>query len=185
MKELYVPLKQTVAVAVKVEVSSTPQLQPGLGVALGIEFYQLDSVCGHIGHKRDKMLLGHRVGDRDKMLILHLFDGEPMGIVIFFRLQGRQGNAAAADHRIAGAVNDIAADGANIEFAPQHIGGYIFVGDLLTVHQLDHGDAQRLCQRLQQGNIRQALGRLPLGDGLAADADSVCQLRLGQFSAFP
>ena len=61
-------------------------------------------------------------------------------------------------------------DGAYIKPAAQHIGGYIFIKDLLAIHQLDQRDPQRLSQRLQQRNIRQSFGCLPLGDRFSADA---------------
>ena len=108
-----------------------------------------------------------------------------MGFISRFSLQRRQSDAAAADQRIAGTVHDISADGADIEFAAQHIGGGVLVDDVLSIHQLNDRNPQSLRQRLQQGNVRQTLGSFPLGDGLAADADSLGQLRLGQFSAFP
>ena len=123
--------------------------------------------------------------DGDKMLVLYLFDGDPMILVCIFRFQGRQGDAAAADDRSTAAMNHIAANGADIEFAPKHIAGDVLVGDVLTVHQLNNRDTQGLSQRLQQGNIRQTFGSFPFGDGLAADTKSVCQFGLGQFPAFP
>ena len=66
------------------------------------------------------------------------------------------------------------------KFAAKKVCGNIPVCNGFPIHQLNNGDAQRLRQRLQQRNIRQTLGRLPFGDGLAADADALRQLRLGQ-----
>ena len=131
------------------------------------------------------MLLGHGVVYGDEMLVFHLFDGDGVGVIGFLRFQGGQSNAAAADHRVTGGVDHVAAEGADIEFAPEHIGGNVLVDNLLPVHQLDDGNAQRLGQGLQQSNIGQALGSLPFGDGFAADADLLCQVRLCQIPAFP
>ena len=131
------------------------------------------------------MLLGHGMVDGDEMLILHAFHRDAMLLILIFRFQRRQGDAAAADHRRTHAMNRIAANGTDIEFPPQHIGRDILIGDLLPVHQLDDGNAQRLRQRLQKRNIRQTLGRFPFGHGLAADADAIGQLRLGEFAVFP
>ena len=131
------------------------------------------------------MCLGHGMVDSDKMLIFHIFDGHRMVIVHCFCFQNRQCDAAAADHGIAQSMDDIAANGANIKFAVQHIGGDIFVEDLLAIHQLDDRDAQSLGQRLQQADIRQSFGGFPLGDSLAADANSFCQFRLGHIPGFP
>ena len=71
---------------------------------------------------------------------------------------------------MARAVEDVAAQGADVEFSPQEIGGDIAVGDVLAVHQLDEGDPQGLGQGLEQGDVGQPLGSLPFGDGFAADA---------------
>ena len=73
----------------------------------------------------------------------------------------------------------------DVEFAAHHVGGNVFVGDVLPVHQLNNGNAQSLSQRLQKRNIRQTLCRLPFGDGLAADADLFSQLCLRQIPVFP
>ena len=131
------------------------------------------------------MFLGHGMVNGDKMLILHLFNSQQVIIVRFFRFQRRQRDAAAADNRVAKAVNGIAADGAYIEFAPQHIAGGVPVDDMLPVHQFNDGDAQCLRQRLQQADVRQTLGCFPFGNGLAADTDAFCQFCLSHVSAFP
>ena len=129
------------------------------------------------------MGLRHGVVDGDEMLVLHIFDGQRMVFVRLFRLQRRERDAATADHRISQCVDGIAADGADVELAAQHIGGNVFVADLLAVHQLDDGDPQCLSQRLQQADVWQPFGSLPLGNGLAADADALCQFCLGHIPA--
>ena len=130
------------------------------------------------------MLLGHGMTDRNEMFIFHLLYGDRMVIIGRFCLQRGKRDAATADNGITGTVKDIAADRADIEFTPQHIGRDVFVGDVFSVHQFNNGNPQSLRKRLQQGNIRQSLGRFPLGNGLAADADLRSQLCLRQFSAF-
>ena len=83
------PPEQAVAVAVPVEVSATAELHPGLGVALGVKFHQLDPVAGDEGREGDEMLLGHGVVDGQKMLVLHILDGDGMVFVGFLGLQGK------------------------------------------------------------------------------------------------
>ena len=68
-------------------------------------------------------------------------------------------------------MDDVAADGADVELAPHHIGGDVPVDNVLTVHQFNNRDPQSLSQRLQQGDVGQALGGLPLGYGFAADTN--------------
>ena len=77
----------------------------------------------------------HGVMDGDEMFILHIFDGDSMIFVHFFRFQGRQCDAAAADHSISQRMDGVAADRTDIEFASQHIGGDIFIDDVLSSHQ--------------------------------------------------
>ena len=177
-------LEQAVPVTVPVEGAEATELEPGLGVALGVEFHKLHPVGGDEGHEGNIVRLGHGVGDGDEVLILHILDADCVAFVRLLRLQGRQSDAAAADDRTANAVDHIAAEGTHMEFGSQHVGGGVLVDDGLTVHQLDDGDVQCLGQWLQQGNVRQTLGSFPLGDGLAADADSLGQLRLGQILLF-
>ena len=135
--------------AVIIEVSSAAQLQPGLGITFGVKFYHLQPVGGDEGHKRYEMLLGHGVGDGDKMFIFHLFYNDTVIIIDIFCFQSGQGDTAATDHRVAGAGDCVSADRTDMEFATQHIGRNIFVGDLFAVHQFDDGDTEGLCQRLQ------------------------------------
>ena len=173
------------AVAVVIQSPQAPHLEPGLGLALGVELDELDPVTGDVGQEGDEVLLGHGMMDGDELLILHLLDGDGVVVIGLLGLQGRQGHTAAAHHRTAGAVDDVAADGADIELAPAQIAADIAVGDVLAVHQLDDADAQSLGQGLQEGNVRQTLGSLPLGYGLAADTQLFSQLRLGHPAVLP
>ena len=94
------------------------------------------------------MPLLHGMVDGDKMLILHLFNGDGMIFVRFFRFQSRQGNAAATDHGISKGMHSIAADGTDIEQTSLHVGGDVPVNDMLSVHQLNDRDSQGLSQGL-------------------------------------
>ena len=118
------------------------------------------------------MILCHRVVDGNEQLILHPLDGQLVvliGVLGVGDILRGQGHAATADHGLPGGVEHIAADGADIEFGAQEIGGTVPVDDRLPLHQLQNRDAQRSGQGFQQGNIGQALGCLPFGDGLGAD----------------
>lgn len=68
------------------------------------------------------------------MLILYILYGDPMGFVSILCFQSRQCDAATADYCLAGTVDGVSADRADIESAPQHIGGDILVGDVFSVH---------------------------------------------------
>ena len=72
-------------IAIIVEISSAAELQPGLGVALGIELHQLHPVRGDIGEKRDEVSLGHFVPQGHEMLVFDIFYGES---VIFIGSSG-------------------------------------------------------------------------------------------------
>ena len=130
------------------------------------------------------MLLCHRMMNSNIVFVLHILNGQIVCFVYILGLQCGQGDTAAADHGISETMNHIAADRTDIEFTPEHIGGNIPVGDVFPVHQFDQGDAQSLCQRLQQRNIRQPLGGFPFGNGLAADADPFRQFCLGHIPLF-
>ena len=95
-------------VAVVIHIASATELQSGFRIAFGIEFYQLQPVRGNVRHEGDEMFLGHGMVDRNEMLIFHLFDGQQVVFVRFFRFQRRQCDATAADDRVAKAVNGIA-----------------------------------------------------------------------------
>ena len=86
---------------------------------------------------------------------------------------------------LAGGRDHIAANRADVKPGFQHITGAVLVHDLCPGKQLRHGDVQRLCQRLQQHNIRQPFSRLPLGNGLVADIQQIRQLFLRHAAFFP
>ena len=97
--------------------------------------------------------------------------------------QRGQGEAAAAEHRRPGAVDDVAADGADVPLGPEQVAGAVGVGDAVPGEQLHDGDVQGLGQGLDEGDVGVAFGGLPLGDGFVADLEPGGQLGLGE--AFP
>lgn len=92
---------------------------------------------------------------------------------------------AAAHHSLSGGVEHIAAERADVEFAPQQVGCPVPVDDGLSLHQFQHADPQSRSQRFQQGDIGQTLGGFPLGNGLGADRERSGKLCLGQALGFP
>ena len=126
--------------------------------------------------------------DGNEQLILHPLHGQLVvlvGVLRFRNVLRGQGDAAAAHHGLPGGVEHIAADGADIELGTQEVGGPVLVDHGLSLHQFQYRDAQRGRQRFQQGNVGQALGRLPLGDGLGADRELCSKLCLGEVFDFP
>ncbi len=103
-------------IAVKVEIPTAVKFETGLGVTFGIEFDELDSVRCEKGNKGNKMGLCHWVVDGDEMLVLHLFDGNTVIFIGLFCLQRWQDNAATANKGISHSSENVATNGANIEF---------------------------------------------------------------------
>ena len=179
---------QAVAVAVEVEHPGAPQREAGGGIALRVQLDQLELIARQVGDERDEVVFCHGVMERDKKLVLHPLDGQLVvlvGVLGVGDILRGQGDAAAAHHGLPGGVEHVAADGADIEFGAQEIGGTVPVDDRLPLHQLQNRDAQRSGQGLQQGDIGQALGRLPFGDGLGADGKGSGQLRLCEVFCIP
>ena len=59
-----------------------------------------------------------------------------MGLVRLLGLQEREGDAAAGDQRCAGGMNQIPANGTDIEGSPQEVGGAVGIDDLFSAEQL-------------------------------------------------
>ena len=116
--------------------------------------------------------------DRNKVFVLHIFHFQRVFLVGLLSLQRRQCDPAAAGHRFPRAVDHVAADRTDIELGPQHIAAAVLVDDPAAVDQLGQRSAQRRGQRLQQRNIRQALGRFPLRDCFIGHTDHFRQFRL-------
>ena len=124
----------------------------------------------------------HGVGEGDVVLVLHLLHGQMVVLVGGLRLQRGQGHPTAADHHFSHGVDDVAADGADVKLGPQQVGREVAVADGVPRHQLQHRDPQGGGQGGEQGDVRQALARLPLGDGFVAHIDLCRQLGLGELS---
>lgn len=178
------PDHQAVVIAVEIQIPALLEPEPAGGGTLRIQLDQLEPVRCHIGQKGDVVGLGHGVVDGHILFILHRLHGDGVGVVRFFRFQRGQGNAAAADHRFAGGVNHIAADGADVESGAQQIGRTVPIDNGITGEQLHHRNAQGGGQRFQQREIGKTLGRFPFGDGLVADVQQLGQTGLGQSSCF-
>lgn len=138
------------AIAVAVEVSSALEAESAFSISLRVKFHHLKLVGCHVGQKRYVVGFVHGVMDGDELLIFHLFYLDFMVFIQRFSLQSRKGNTAAADHGIAHGVNDVAADGADIQFGAEQIGGLILVDDGITFHQLHDGDTQGGGERLDE-----------------------------------
>ena len=118
------------SVAIIIEIPHSPQLQAGFGIAFGVTLHHLHPVVGYKGNKRNKMLLRHGMLNSDEVFVLHMLNCDGVVFVCRLRFQCRKGNTAAADQSISVAVDHIAADGTDIEFAPQQICCDIFIDDV-------------------------------------------------------
>ena len=97
------------------------------------------------------MLLGHGVRQGDVVIVLNALDGDGVIGIRFLGFRRWECDAAAADQRLACGAEDIAAEGADVEFRAEDIGGGVFIG-----HGLDQGDIGEsvllLMQRLSAGS---------------------------------
>lgn len=155
--------KEAVVVAVPVEpaMAAAATKKAGFGVAFGVELDALKAAAGAIGDEGHVVLLGHGVINGDVILVLDVLDAGGVGVIRRFRLQRRQGDAAAGNHGWAHGLKNIAADGADVKLAFEHVGGAVGVDDLLAGEKLGDGNLERLREGLEQGNIWQAAARLP------------------------
>lgn len=96
------------------------------------------------------MGFGHGMMDCDEMLIFYRFNLDLVVFVQRFSLQGRKRHTAAADDGISHGVNDVAADGADIQFGAEQSGGRILVDDGIAFHQLHDGDTRGRGERLDE-----------------------------------
>ena len=141
--------------------AATAPEKASFGVAFGIELDALKAATGAVGDEGNVVLLGHGVINGDVILVLDVLDAGGVGVIRRFRLERRQGDATAGNHGRAHGLEHVAADGADIELAFEHVSGAIGVDDLLAGEQLGDGNLERLRKRLEQGNIWQAAARLP------------------------
>lgn len=173
-----------VAVPVEPAVAAAATKKAGFGVSFGIELDTLKAAAGAVGDEGNVVVFCHGVIDGNVVFVFDVLDCGGVGIVGRFRFQRRQGDAAAGHHGWTHGLKNIAADGADVELAFEHVGGTVGVDDLLAREKLSDGNFERLRKRLEQGNIWQAAAGLPFGDGFVADAEFFGELRLGEMLLF-
>lgn len=173
-----------VAVPVEPAVAAAAPEKAGFGVAFGIELDGFKAAAGAVGDEGNVVLLGHGVINGDVILVLDVLDAGSVDVIRRFRLERRQGDATAGNHGRAHGLEHVAADGADVKLAFEHVGGAVGVDDLFAGEQLGDGNLERLREGLEQGNIWQAAAGLPFGDGFVADAEFFGELRLGEMLLF-
>ena len=154
-------LEQAVLVAIGVDAPHPAPSESAGRLLLRIQLAQLHPIGGDVGQEGEVVALGHRVIQGHIIVLVDALHLHLMSRLRLLHLQGRQGDAAAAEHTCAGGVDDVAAQGADIELGAQHIPRPIVVGDALAGEQLRHGHAQVLRQRLQQGDVRKTSAAFP------------------------
>ena len=102
-------------IAVEIQKSSAAKVQTGFGVALGIEFYELQFIPRDMRQKRDEMLLRHFVMNRYEIFILDLLDSNGVVFIIFLCFEWRQGDSVTTYDGISRRVNYIPAKRTNVE----------------------------------------------------------------------
>lgn len=150
-----------VAVPVEPAMAAAATKKAGFGVSFGIELDALKAAAGAVGDEGNVVVFCHGVIDGNVVFVFDVLDCGGVGVVGRFRLQRRQGDAAAGNHGWAHGLKNVAADGADIELAFEHVGGAIGVDDLLAGEQLGDRNFERLGEGLEQGNIWQTAARLP------------------------
>ena len=108
-------------VAIEIEKTAAAERKAGFGVALGVEFYKLNSVWGEIADKRDVMLFCHFVKDGDEVFIFYFCDVDFVLFIGFFCVERRQCDSATTDYCVAHSADYIVAHRANIEFRAQNV----------------------------------------------------------------
>lgn len=150
-----------VAVPIEPAVAATAPEKAGFGVAFGIELDGFKAAAGAVGDEGNVVLLGHGVINGDVILVLDVLDAGGVGVIRRFRLERRQGDATAGNHGRAHGLEHVAADGADVKLAFEHVSGAVGVDDLFAGEQLSNGNLERLRQGLEQRNIWQAAAGLP------------------------
>ena len=154
---------EPVLVAIVVEKLCLADFESSLCGALGIELYQLHSIVAEGRHKGDIVSFLHGVVDADIVFVLHLLHAEGIGTVFAggLRIQGRQNDAAAADDRLPGGKDHVAADGTDVDLGFLHMEGQIAVGHTLPGQKFNGGHAKSFGKGLDQGDVRIAAARFP------------------------
>ena len=108
-------------VAVNIKITSATELHSCFSVAFGIELDEVYSVACHISHKRDKVTFSHRMLNCDEFFVLDGLDGHSVVRVDILSLKWWESYTATADNSCPRSVDDIATDGADIEFRKEDI----------------------------------------------------------------
>lgn len=108
----------------------------GFGVAFGIELDGFKAAAGAVGDEGNVVVFCHGVSDGNVVFVFDVLDCGGVGVVGRFRFQRWQGDAAAGNHGGAHGLKNIAADGADVELAFEHVGGAVGVDDLFACEKL-------------------------------------------------
>lgn len=115
-------LKQTVAVAVRIELAGAAAQEAALRLLLRVELQNLHAVGRDIREEGDEVLARHGMVQAEIVLVFHTFRAQRMRVVRRFRLQRRQPDAAAAEAPLSAGAEHVAAHGADVKPAAQEIG---------------------------------------------------------------
>ena len=103
-------------IAVPIQYSMAAAEKAHLGIAFGVKLDKIKAIAGTIGYKGNIMLFAHRVFYGNKIFVFDFFTADLVLFIRRFSFQRRQINSTAGDHCRTGAVNNIAADRADVEF---------------------------------------------------------------------
>ena len=132
---LYAPLKQSVMIAMPEQPTVAAAQEVGFGAAFGIKLHELEAVACDIGHERDGVFLRHGMIRVDDVFILDRFDRDIVCRIRCFGFKRRQRDAAARDHGFADGVDDVAADGADVNACTQEIRRAVCIRDAFAREQ--------------------------------------------------
>lgn len=126
--------EKAVVVAVPIEpaVAAAATEKAGFGVSFGIELDALKAAAGAVGNEGNVVVFCHGVIDGNVVFVFDVLDCGGVGVIRRFRLERRQGDAAAGNHGWAHGLEHVTADGADVELAFEHVGGAVGVDDLLA-----------------------------------------------------
>ena len=166
------------SVAVRIQISALALLDAAGGILFGVELDKFGAVSVDIAEKRDIMGFFHRVRHRDIIVPVALLDEDAVFLVTFLRFEGRQSHTAAGIRPSPDGLDDIAADGTDIELHFADVGGTVAVDRTFPRQKLRHGHAERGGKLHEDGNIGQTAPRFPFGNGLVADIEPFGKLLL-------
>jgi len=122
----------------------------------------------------------HRMREGDVIIPVAFLNQNRMFVGCILRFEGRQGNSAAAECAHADGLDDVAADGADIETHFADVGGTVAVHRKLPCEQFGNGNAKRSGKLHEDADIRKSPAGFPFGNGFVAHAESFRKLFLGK-----